>query len=86
MEIHHVEGTEEQIQVQTADGTVEQVQVQADDQQVGATRKLKGALDKYNVIPQLLPKKKKNGIFIPLEVLAYLMTACCVLRSRLAYF
>ena len=25
-----------------------------------------GALDKFNIIPQLFPKKKKIGIFIPL--------------------
>ena len=43
-----------------------------------------GALDKYNIIPQLFPKKV--GIFIPLEVLAWVMTACWVLRSRLTYF
>ena len=30
--------------------------------------KLKGALDKFNIIPQLFPKKL--GIIIPLEVLA----------------
>ena len=35
---------------------------------------LKGALDKYNIIPQLFPKKV--WIFIPLEVLAWVMTAC----------
>ena len=29
---------------------------------------------------------KKVGIFIPLEVLAWVMTACWVLRSRLTYF
>ena len=29
---------------------------------------------------------KKVGIFIPLEVLAWVMTACRVLRSRLIYF
>ena len=44
----------------------------------------KGALDKFNIIPQLFPKKV--GIFIPLEVLAWVMTACGVLRSRLTYF
>ena len=42
---------------------------------------LKGALDKFNIIPQLFPKKV--GIFIPLEVLAWVMTACWVLHSRL---
>ena len=45
---------------------------------------LKGALDKFNIIPQLFPKKVE--IFIPLEVLAWVMTACRVLRSRLTYF
>ena len=45
---------------------------------------LKGALDKYNIIPQLFPKRV--GIFIPLEVLAWVMTACWVLCSRLTYF
>ena len=35
---------------------------------------VKGALDKYNIIPQLFPKKV--GIFIPVEVLAWVMTAC----------
>ena len=44
----------------------------------------KGALDKFNIIPQHFPKKV--GIFIPLEVLAWVMTACRVLRSRLTYF
>ena len=45
---------------------------------------LKRALDKYNIILQRFPKK--IGIFIPLEVLAWVMTACWVLLSRLAYF
>ena len=45
---------------------------------------IKWALDKFNIIPQLFPKKV--GIFIPLEVLAWVMTACRVLRSRLTYF
>ena len=45
---------------------------------------LKGALDKYNIIPQLFPKKA--GIFIPLEVLTWVMTAYWVLHSRLIYF
>ena len=44
----------------------------------------KGALDKFNIIPQLFPKKV--GIFIPLEVLAWVISACRVLRSRLTYF
>ena len=39
---------------------------------------------KYNTIPQLFPLKV--GIFIPLEVLAWVMTACWALRSRLIYF
>ena len=34
----------------------------------------KGALDKYNIIPQLSPKKIE--IFILLKVLAWIMTAC----------
>ena len=46
-------------------------------------KNIKGALDKFNIIPQLF--KKKVGIFIPLEVLAWVMTACGVLRSRLTY-
>ena len=47
----------------------------------------KGALDKYNIIPQLFQKRKKEvGIFIPLEVLAWVVTACWVLRFRLTYF
>ena len=45
---------------------------------------IKGALDKFNIIPQLFPKKV--GIFIPLEVLAWVKTACWVLHSRLNYF
>ena len=45
---------------------------------------IKGALDKFNIIPQLLPKKV--GIFVPLEVLAWVMTACGVLHSRSTYF
>ena len=45
----------------------------------------KEALDKYNnIIPQLFYKKVE--IFIPLEVLAWVMTACWVLHSRLIYF
>ena len=44
---------------------------------------LKGALDKFNIIPTF---SRKVGIFIPLEVLAWVMTACRVLRSRLTYF
>ena len=47
---------------------------------------LKGALDKCNIDnhPQLFPKKVE--IFMPLEVLAWVMTACWVWRSRLIYF
>ena len=45
---------------------------------------LKGALDKFNIIPNFFPKKV--GIFIPLGVLAWVKTACPVLRSRLTYF
>ena len=37
---------------------------------------LKGALDKFNIIPQLFPKKVR--ISISLEVLAWVMTACRV--------
>ena len=44
----------------------------------------KGAMDKFNIIPELFPKKV--GIFVPLEVLAWVMTACQVLHSRLTYF
>ena len=43
----------------------------------------KGALDKFNIIPNFFPKKV--GIFIPLEVLAWVKTTCQVLRSRLTY-
>ena len=39
---------------------------------------VKGALDKFNIIPQLFPKKV--GIFIPLEELAWVITACQVLH------
>ena len=35
---------------------------------------IKGALDKCNIIPNFFPQKV--GIFIPLEVLAWVMTAC----------
>ena len=45
---------------------------------------IKGALDKFNIIPQLF--SKKVGIVIPLEVLIWVMTACWVLLSRLIYF
>ena len=45
---------------------------------------IKGALDKFNIIPNIFPKKV--GIFIPLEVLALVKTACRVLHSRLTYF
>ena len=45
---------------------------------------VKGALDKFNIIPKLFPKK--IGIFLPLEALAWVMTVCRVLRSRLTYF
>ena len=44
----------------------------------------KGALDKFNIIPQLFPQKVE--IFMPLEVLAWVMTACWVLHSRFIYF
>ena len=43
----------------------------------------KGALDKFNIIPQLFPTKV--GIFIPLEVLTWVMTACRILRSRITF-
>ena len=45
---------------------------------------LKGALDKFNIIPNFFPKKV--WILIPLEVLAWVKTACWVLRSGLTYF
>ena len=45
---------------------------------------IKGALDKYNIIHQPFPKKV--GIFISLEVLAWVITACQVLRTRLTNF
>ena len=44
---------------------------------------IKGALDNFNIIPNFFPKKV--GIFIPLEVLAWVKTACQVLCSRLTY-
>ena len=44
---------------------------------------VKGALDKYNIIPNFF--WRKVGIFIPLEVLAWVMSACWVSRSRLIY-
>ena len=50
---------------------------------------IKGALDKYNIIPpdhSQTFSKKKVEIFISLEVLAWVMTAGWVLRSRLIYF
>ena len=37
---------------------------------------IKGALDKYNIILKLFPKQ--SGIFIPLEVLVWVMTTCWV--------
>ena len=37
------------------------------------TREIKGALDKYNIIPQYFPKKVE--ICIPFEVLAWAMYA-----------
>ena len=52
--------------------------------QKSRSQDLKGALDKFNIIPQLFPTKV--GIFIPLVVLAWVMTACRVLRSRLTDF
>ena len=45
---------------------------------------IKGALDKYSIIPQLF--QKKVGIFVSLEVLAWVMTAYWVSHSRLTYF
>ena len=45
---------------------------------------VKAALDKFNIIPNFFPKKVE--IFIPLEVLAWVKTACRVLCSRLTYF
>ena len=45
---------------------------------------IKGALDKFNIISNFFPKKV--GIFIPLEVLAWVKTACQVLHFRLTYF
>ena len=50
----------------------------------GALLHFKGVLDKYNIIPNFSPKKV--GIFISLKVLAWLMTACWVSRSRFTYF
>ena len=41
-------------------------------------------MDKCNIIPQLFPKKV--GIFVPLEALAWVMTAYRVSCSRLTYF
>ena len=45
---------------------------------------IKGALDKFNIIPNFFPKK--FGILIPSEVLAWVKTACRLLHSRLTYF
>ena len=45
---------------------------------------IREALDKCNIIPNFFQKKVE--IFIPLEVLAWIMTACWVLCSRLIYF
>ena len=45
---------------------------------------IKRALDKYNIILQLSPKRVE--IFILLEVLACVMTACWILHSSLIYF
>ena len=45
---------------------------------------IKRALDKYNFILQLSPKRIE--IFILLEVLAWAMTACWILHSSLIYF
>ena len=46
---------------------------------------IKRALDKYeNIILQLSPKRVK--IFVLLEVLAWVMTACWILHSSLIYF
>ena len=45
---------------------------------------IKRALDKYNIIVQLSPKTVE--IFILLEVLACVMTACRILHSSLIYF
>ena len=44
---------------------------------------LKETLDKYNIIPPTF--SKKVVIFIPLEVLAWVTTACWISRSRLIY-
>ena len=48
---------------------------------IGLVPPLKGAFDKFNIIPP-----KIVGIFIPLEVFAWVKTACPVIRSRLTYF
>ena len=45
---------------------------------------IKRALDKYNIILQLSPKRVE--IFILSEVLAWVMTACWILHSSLIYF
>ena len=47
-------------------------------------RNFKGALDKYDIIPNFF--QKKVGIFVPLDVLAWVMVVCQVLHSRLTYF
>ena len=44
-------------------------------------KNIKGALDKFNIIPNFF--QKKVWIFIPSEVLAWVMTACRVLRSTI---
>ena len=53
----------------------------SDDDDVGD---IKGALDKYKIIPQLFPKKV--GIFVLLEVLTWVMTVYWVLHSTVSYF
>ena len=53
------------------------------DIQVSLTFKLKGIGQVQHHPPTF---SKKVGIFIPSEVLAWVMTACRVLRSRLTYF
>ena len=45
---------------------------------------IKRALDKYNIILQLSPKRVE--IFVLSEVLACVMTACWILHSSLIYF
>ena len=51
---------------------------------VNFSRTLKGHWTSIESSPNFF--KKKVGIFIPIEMLAWVMTVCQVLCSRLTYF